>query len=286
MDDPAAKPKSHPPPSPSRRRPVEFALRHRGRDIPLAKEEILIGRSSECDVVLDSTLVSRRHARITIGDAVLLEDLDSRNGVLVNTKQIGGRVRIRIGDVISFGDQALELIAAPPPSEPLPRDRLRSSPTLTNTAATDRPEGENTRSATALELLAGVVDKALALGHGDEAERMLQLHLVRLLEQTQNGLPPPPESASLAAHYAVKLAAVTGKPRWLDYPIELYSALGKPLPLTTIDDLYALLRKPTGIDLALLRSYVKALRERAAALGPADRFALQRIEGLERLASL
>ncbi len=90
----------------------------------------------------------------------------------------------------------------------------------------------------------------------------------------------------MPAHYGVKLAAVTGKAQWLDYPIKLYATLGKPLPLTAIDELYALLRKRLGIDLQLLRDYVTSLRRQAAQLSPAERFALQRIEGLERLASL
>jgi len=66
----------------------------------------VLGRSLECDFVVEDMAASRQHARIITGgspDAVLLEDLGSRNGTYVNDERVEGRVplldraRIRIG---------------------------------------------------------------------------------------------------------------------------------------------------------------------------------------------
>jgi len=71
----------------------------------LKSGSLLIGRNSRCDVVLDHFAVSREHARITVVDgAAYFEDLDSRNGVLLNGRAVppgpAGRQRLYTGDRI------------------------------------------------------------------------------------------------------------------------------------------------------------------------------------------
>ena len=74
-----------------------------GREIGLQRGENLLGRSRDCRVSLESTRVSRRHARITIdGDAALIEDCGSRNGTWVNGTRTAGRVRLKDGDEIGI----------------------------------------------------------------------------------------------------------------------------------------------------------------------------------------
>ena len=58
------------------------------------------------------------------------------------------------------------------------------------------------------------------------------------------------------------------------------------LPLSAVDALYSLVRRVPGFDRTLLRQYVALLRSQAERFKPEERFRLQRIEGLERLASL
>src|SRR5215470_5012223 len=59
------------------------------RQIPLTVGENVVGRDSGVQVWLDSTSVSRRHARITIkGNQVTLEDLNSKNGTSVRGSEI------------------------------------------------------------------------------------------------------------------------------------------------------------------------------------------------------
>ena len=90
----------------------------------------------------------------------------------------------------------------------------------------------------------------------------------------------------MAARFAAKLATATAKGAWADYVIELYDAQVRPCPAPVVDELYNAFRKVNAIDLGRLRAYVARLREKQASLGPAERFLLQRLEGLERLAAL
>jgi DNA-binding CsgD family transcriptional regulator len=88
-----------------------YRLRHRDREIDLSAGEFTIGRASACDLCLTGGLVSRRHARLrTTSDGILLEDLGSRNGVLVNNRKVQGPTLLGHGDVIGIGLESLELV--------------------------------------------------------------------------------------------------------------------------------------------------------------------------------
>ena len=80
-----------------------FCVVHEGHEIALKRGENLIGRSRDCVVRLESTRVSRHHARITVDDdAALIEDCGSRNGTAVGGQTIKGRVRLKDGDDIGI----------------------------------------------------------------------------------------------------------------------------------------------------------------------------------------
>jgi hypothetical protein len=142
------------------------------------------------------------------------------------------------------------------------------------------------RRADAFNLLGGVADKALAMGRADEAERLLAGALADVLEASRSGRRPSTAVVDIAARFAAKLATATAKGAWADYVIELYDTEVRPCPAVVIDELNGALRKVSAIDLIRLRGYVARLRERQSSLGPAEKFLLQRIEGLERLAAL
>lgn len=125
----------------------------------------------------------------------------------------------------------------------------------------------------------------LALGRGDEVEKILAAYLHNLLEMARRGAPSDPTMPEKAVSYAVKLAAATRKGQWVNYCFDLYAALRRPLPGPIVDQLYDVLRTVSGLSLGPLRSYVATLRSVASQLGPADRFLIHRIEGLERVAS-
>ncbi len=67
----------------------------------LDADEVIIGRSPECDIILPDRQVSRRHARIfRRGDQYFLEDLGSKNGTWVNGQPVQDPVPLQDGDEI------------------------------------------------------------------------------------------------------------------------------------------------------------------------------------------
>jgi len=79
---------------------------------PLAQGQLLVGRDSGCDVVLQSKDVSRRHARFFIEGAELrVEDLGSANGVFLGGRKIEQAVNVPAGAAIEMGDVKVSVAA-------------------------------------------------------------------------------------------------------------------------------------------------------------------------------
>jgi hypothetical protein len=76
----------------------------KGRRAPLQAGEKVLGRDVDC-IEIHSPTVSRRHARIVVGDTeALLEDLGSKNGTFVCGKGVSaGMVCLKDGDEIRTG---------------------------------------------------------------------------------------------------------------------------------------------------------------------------------------
>src|SRR4051794_21291622 len=63
--------------------------------------EVVFGRQAGCTVQVEDDALSRRHAAVRRrGDAVVVEDLGSRNGTAINGTVITGSRRVAAGDVI------------------------------------------------------------------------------------------------------------------------------------------------------------------------------------------
>lgn len=66
-----------------------------------------LGRAAGADFVLDATMVSRLHCRLTAGATELeVEDLESTNGTYVNGARVS-RAVMRSGDRLTVGDVEL-----------------------------------------------------------------------------------------------------------------------------------------------------------------------------------
>jgi pSer/pThr/pTyr-binding forkhead associated (FHA) protein len=62
----------------------------------LTKDEVVIGRAPDCDLVVPSFAASRRHARILrLEDRYYVEDMGSRGGTRVNGPEVGNQFRGR-----------------------------------------------------------------------------------------------------------------------------------------------------------------------------------------------
>lgn len=94
--------------------PAEWLLlMHFGSEyvmVPLERSRMLIGRGSGCEVVILVRSVSRKHAEIEISDdRVVLRDLNSKNGTLVNGRYVREAI-LRRHDDLQFADVSARLI--------------------------------------------------------------------------------------------------------------------------------------------------------------------------------
>ena len=70
----------------------------------LIRSVVTIGRGPGNDIVLDDPHLSRRHCRILwYEEGILIEDLGSINGTVVNGQAVLHRRILRNGDVLSVG---------------------------------------------------------------------------------------------------------------------------------------------------------------------------------------
>lgn len=71
---------------------------------------VVVGRSQSSDIVINEPFVSSTHARFTLqGPALVLEDLNSTNGTLVNGRAIIDPVTLRDGDEVQVGDVVMRV---------------------------------------------------------------------------------------------------------------------------------------------------------------------------------
>jgi hypothetical protein len=76
-----------------------------GKTYPIEKEETLAGRDLANDITVSEPEVSRRHARFVVREeGVYVEDLGSTNGTFLNGIRISSPQQLRVGDVITFGE--------------------------------------------------------------------------------------------------------------------------------------------------------------------------------------
>lgn len=79
--------------------------------VQLTDRAVVLGRSENCEIILDDDSVSRQHARIAATeDGYIIEDLGSTNGVLVND-ELTEHHPLRTGDRIQLGQRIFRFLA-------------------------------------------------------------------------------------------------------------------------------------------------------------------------------
>jgi pSer/pThr/pTyr-binding forkhead associated (FHA) protein len=128
--------------------------KYQGGEFPLEQNsEILIGRSSELDMVLVEDMVSRKHARISAHSGTLeIEDFGSTNGTFVNGEKIT-KARLREGDRVLIGTNIIKLVH---------RDQVESanSPGMSAAGRQDpMPQASRTTGATLTGSISGRIEE-------------------------------------------------------------------------------------------------------------------------------
>ncbi|MEO6326769.1 MAG: SpoIIE family protein phosphatase [Thermoanaerobaculia bacterium] len=199
----------------------------------------LLGRSSECDVVLADRSSSRRHSRIFREEGEwFVEDLGSRNTTLVNGKPIAGAVRIGNGDVVQIAESRIvvepqQVVKTPDwdsavflPAAALAASLMMETPSLEGSGSEElRRQAERLKalndvhralaaSITVDQLLELILDRAFALLRPEEGVIYLKRADGTLDRAAERRLPGAPAAAfssrRLAAEVIDKgLAALT-----------------------------------------------------------------------------
>jgi pSer/pThr/pTyr-binding forkhead associated (FHA) protein len=99
---------------PTLRIAMRLEITHPGgppHEVDLPGTVAVLGRDPSCDLVLNDTKCSRRHAVLEEGpDGLAIRDSGSANGVHVNGKRVA-RARLRPGDTIRLGDVRILVLA-------------------------------------------------------------------------------------------------------------------------------------------------------------------------------
>jgi pSer/pThr/pTyr-binding forkhead associated (FHA) protein len=274
--------------TPSSNELVRIFLRFGDHDVELIAGETILGRGPKSTVVLDDALVSRTHAKIFVERGlVTIEDLGSANGVLVNGERLDKKRTLVSGDRVVLGQQSFMVLiqAGPVRSEPRNLANTMTGPRPRDSAPAEPDRIGPTRRGDALELLCGVAEKVLALGRGDEAERILSSYFRNMLQTARSRGETDPVAMEKAVTYAVRIAEATGKGAWIDYTFDMYAVPRRPLPAAVIERLYEVVRKVSPVSGNAYRQYLLALRSAEPEMGLAERFLVRRIEGLESFVS-
>jgi pSer/pThr/pTyr-binding forkhead associated (FHA) protein len=84
---------------------------HLGQTFQIPRGKFILGRETDCHLVLDSNSVSRHHCVLLLDDYTLrIRDLASKNGTFVNRDQTRTGERILFhGDTVRVGDMVIRV---------------------------------------------------------------------------------------------------------------------------------------------------------------------------------
>ena len=242
--------------------------------------------------------MSRKHCAFHVtADGVEVEDLGSRNGVMLNGTPVQGRAAVRSGDRITLGTVELYILDEQTTTregrdtmlDPIPAAVLRKSsgsrpiPSLRDPESTG---GDDTKPGSSVHvMLVTVADKALGLGHLEEAGRVTERLVEGLRSFRARKIAIDAFVLKSATRFLLDLAERTGQAKWIGLLLEAI-ALGERLPDgKTVDALYDLVHRLRYHDSESLRVCLDAIRVHSHAFGPNERFVFKRLEGLARVIS-
>jgi serine phosphatase RsbU (regulator of sigma subunit)/pSer/pThr/pTyr-binding forkhead associated (FHA) protein len=151
-------------------------------DHPLGDGPLVVGRASGSDLVLEDRFLSRHHSRIfRQGGQLMIEDLESRNGTLVNGRPVKEPSPLKPGDVIKISGSVLTVLDADQTADSGGAGRLSSVRTISD----ELPDHTILRSASGL--LSDATTEGREIG-GDAEEVRRYAERLKLLNEVHRAL--------------------------------------------------------------------------------------------------
>jgi len=277
---------------------TRFRLRFLLQEFELTGPEVLLGRSPECQITIEDPLVSRKHARIRIGEAnASVEDAGSRNGVRVNGELIKQPTQLKDGDRIRLGTQELVFFAVHRPAQTLPRPTGymkvcgHCNTPYPDGALTCPHCGTSTFSAEevtisgfivepqhtwTLQLLCEVLEKALGLERAQEAERLMRRCADEIDRQNRAAEELEPSRVARIVQLAVQLAKLQASAAWAVWALdtcEVQRCVPQEESVKTFRELRSYLLDTQDLD-DRLRTFLSFAATLDASLSDSDRACL------------
>jgi pSer/pThr/pTyr-binding forkhead associated (FHA) protein len=258
-----------------------FVVKVGDRVVPLPVGDAVIGRSADCQVVLDDELVSRRHAMLRVReDDVVVHDLGSRNGVTVDGLLLHAPAKLGHGALLGIGSSQLELF------DTKGRERFIQVPETPRPA----PSAPGVlRATTAGVSAASLVFHARAALATPDTEP-LRLAATKLAERLVPGVIGDDvllvDASRIFAGCAIELARRLRSSEWLDRVFEVHGALKRVVDRESIESLLELAEDLDHVDRGALRSYLETMRSRRPPPTGEEAALLRRLEVIPRAAGL
>lgn len=295
---------------------IKYRLIHQNSNIEVPSGRYDIGRSNECYLVLDDPSVSRVHATIVNQDGKLwVEDRGSRNGCLVNGKQVADKAQLQDGDRLAVGHQTIRIVAldrSPAAEKTLGLSSCTTCGAWVTTTdercpkcGSDRPSMSSTKemvptiaskttktgSKKAREtqrpeaMITALVQKAINMSKFGEAERLLDNLMEGAIRQRESGTSIDSNHLLAVNSAAITLAVASKSSKMISRLFTLHHALGRLMPRETVESLYNTVRKVGYRSCSEMSSYLDYLKAQESSFSPGEKFIYRRLQGLVGLCS-
>ncbi|MEE2731832.1 MAG: FHA domain-containing protein [Pseudomonadota bacterium] len=135
-----------------------------GESYPITTFPFIIGRGSECDLVLQGKGVSRKHAEIVFQSGrFVVNDMESLNGIKVNGYKVA-RVILEENDVIKLGEVSLTFHSGEGAIEPSPENEKQAKSGLFGKRKSEVAAQDDTFGPSPAKKVASAVVLVLAVG--------------------------------------------------------------------------------------------------------------------------
>jgi hypothetical protein len=162
--------------------------KHKGRKVKLATDRIVVGRAEDAQIRVGSTDVSRHHCELLpTAHGVLVNDLGSANGTLVNGEAIATEFLLAPGNTLTVGPMIFRLLPKVPAKVPAASSEQRAEQGLSDDEITGWLTDEIDKFQSDTTVIGG-------LGQDTQAEEPAPAE-VRVREESGPWVPPPSKTS-------------------------------------------------------------------------------------------